>query len=498
MLRLAAEIVVPAVDLRGILVKTARLMLRTMMVALTIAGCSTSSPTAGPATTVSSQAAGPGGSCAVNPATEPMPTVERFDPVPEAGRISVALSGIPSGVVKPGSPPTEVEVTLCNDSAVSYPKVGVVLVLGHCTCAPGGARMARGTVERFDPATGAWIQSDATSEGTGADYLLGFTNVQELPKGKSVTLRYRIALDAKMTSGQGGVSATVVVPDTLAVIGEADLPFAVSTDPAIPSNAPTPTPRQSTLPLKGFSGASGLAADSAGNVYVGDSGNDRVLELTAGSNAQKVLPFTDLKVPKGVAADAAGNVYVADGGHGVVKLAAGSNTQTVLPFTATPTEVAVDDAGGVYVIDGTNKQVVKLAAGADAQVVVPFTGLHHPSSLAVDGAGDVVVIDDDYIADKNIDTYRVLELAAGSNTQTVLPFTGLADPYGAAVDGADTVYVTDNENRQVVKLEAGSNSQTVLPFTGLDAPSGVAVDGAGNVYVFDGGGFGAVVKLAAG
>jgi hypothetical protein len=30
------------------------------------------------------------------------------------------------------------------------------------------------------------------------DYLGGFSNMQELPKGKAVTLRYRIALDASM------------------------------------------------------------------------------------------------------------------------------------------------------------------------------------------------------------------------------------------------------------------------------------------------------------
>ena len=478
--------------------KIARLVLGTMLVAVTIAGCSTSSPTAGPTTTTtSSPAAGPAGSCAVNPATEPMPTVEKFDSVPEVGRISLALSGIPSGVVKPGSPPVEVDVTMCNDSAVAYPKVGVVLVLGHCSCAPGGARMARGTVERFDPATGAWIKSDHASEGTGTDFLEGFANVQEMPKGKSVTLRYRVALDASMTDGQGGVSATVVVPDSLAVIGKANLPFAVSTAPTTPANAPTPSPRQSTLPLKGFSGASGLAADAAGNVYVADTGNNRVLELAAGANAQEVLPFADLKYPNGVAADATGNVYVTDGGnHRVVKLAAGSNAPTVLPFKdISPSEVAVDNAGAVYVIDG--KQVLKLSPGSDAQEAVPFTGLDHPSGLAVDGAGNIVVINRHYIADQDIDEFRVLKLAAGSTTQTELPFTGLADPYGAAVDGADNVYVTDAENRQVVKLEAVSNAQTVLPFTGLAAPSHVAVDGAGNVYVFDGGGFGSVVKLAA-
>jgi hypothetical protein len=110
-------------------VKIARLVLRIAMVALTIAGCSTTSPTAGPTATSSET---PSGSCAVNPATEPMPTVGRLDSVPEVGRISLTLSGVPSGVVKPGSPPTEVGLTLCNDSAVSYPTMGVVLVLAHC------------------------------------------------------------------------------------------------------------------------------------------------------------------------------------------------------------------------------------------------------------------------------------------------------------------------------------------------------------------------------
>lgn len=480
--------------------KIATLVIRTTMVALTIAGCSSSPPTAAPSTTATtSQAAASGGGCAVNPATQPMPTVEQFRAVPEAGRISVTLSGVPSGVVKPGAPPTEVEVALCNDSAVDYPKVGVVLVLGHCTCAPGGARMSRGTVERFDAASGTWIKSDNSAAGTGTDYLMGFENVQDLPKGKAVTLRYRIALNASMTDGQGGVSATVVVPDSLAVIGKADLSFAVSTAETTVSNSPaTPSPRQSTLPLKGFSGAAGLAADAAGNVYVADTGNNRVLELAVGSDAQKVLPFSDLQYPNSVAADKTGNVYVTDGGGRVVKLAAGSTAQTAFPFTAAPpSRVAVDDGGAVYVIDGTNKQVLKLANGSADPTMLPFDGLHDATELTVDGNGDVFVIDDDFDADTAVDHFRVLKLGAGSTTQAELPVTGVGYADGLAVDGAGNVYVGDGDIRQVVKLDAASNAQTVLPFTGLVAPSRVAVDGAGDVYVLDGGGFGSVVKLAA-
>ncbi len=111
---------------------------------------------------------------------------------------SVALSGIPSGTIRPGDPPTEVEVLLCNNSPVDYPKVGVVLVLTRCSCStsPLGSLTAP---PNFDPATASWIKLQHPVIGTGMDYLGGFTDVQELPKGKAVTLQSRIALDAWMT-----------------------------------------------------------------------------------------------------------------------------------------------------------------------------------------------------------------------------------------------------------------------------------------------------------
>ena len=55
-----------------------------------------------------------------------------------------------------------------------------------------------------------------------------------------------------------------------------------------------------------------MAVDTAGDVYVADTGNNRVLKLAAGSSTQTVLPFTGLHDPDGVAVDTAGDVYVAD------------------------------------------------------------------------------------------------------------------------------------------------------------------------------------------
>ena len=63
--------------------------------------------------------------------------------------------------------------------------------------------------------------------------------------------------------------------------------------------------------------------DTAGDLYVADLLNDRVVKLAAGSSTPTVLPFTGLRGPMGVAVDSAGNVYVIDQNDRVLKLPAG-------------------------------------------------------------------------------------------------------------------------------------------------------------------------------
>jgi hypothetical protein len=97
------------------------------------------------------------------------------------------------------------------------------------------------------------------------DYLGGFTDEQPLPKGKTVTLRYRIALDASMTAGKGSVETTVVVPDPLVEIGKADLPFTVLKDSPketpTPSNPPASTSQQSVVPFTGLTYPGSIAVE---------------------------------------------------------------------------------------------------------------------------------------------------------------------------------------------------------------------------------------------
>ena len=273
----------------------------------------------------------------------------------------------------------------------------------------------------------------------------------------------------------GGVVSAVAVVVVVALVSGRDRPSPADRTPA---QAAPQEPTQTVLPFTGLSDPSGVAVSSAGDVYVTDYTNSRVLELAAGSTAQTTLPFVGLRGPNGLAVDASDNVYVADyGNNRVVMLTAGSSNQTVLPLVdlQSPVSVAVDEVGGVYAISLLDNRVVMLAAGSTAQTTLPFVGLSLPVDLAVDDVGSV------YVTDTEND--RVVMLPVGSDAQTVLPFAGLDHPTGVAVDAVGNVYVADTG--RVVMLAAGSTAQTVLPITGLDDPAGVAVDREGGVYVAD-------------
>jgi hypothetical protein len=205
----------------------------TVTVTTTVAAPTSTAPdptaTATPAAPTAAPTAQPAGDCAVSPENWPVPHDEPYGFVPEEYRLSVAMSGIASGTVTPGAPPTEVEVTLCNDTPVDYPSVGVGLVLDNCSCAPVPG-IAKGTVERYDAAAGSWVPVQNPAAGLGMDHLGQFADLGGFPKGRAVTLRYRVALDAAMTDGEGGISATAVTADgSLIQIGDARLPFTVTT-----------------------------------------------------------------------------------------------------------------------------------------------------------------------------------------------------------------------------------------------------------------------------
>ena len=89
-----------------------------------------------------------------------------------------------------------------------------------------------------------------------------------------------------------------------------------------------------------------------------------------------------------------------------------------------------------------------------AQTTVPASGLLGPDGVAVDGAGDVFIVD--------TGNHRVVEVPAGGGAQTTVG-TGLSYPQGVAVDGAGDVFIVDNNNNRVVGLSTIRRDRTRVP-----------------------------------
>ncbi len=154
--------------------------------------------------------------------------------------------------------------------------------------------------------------------------------------------------------------------------------------------------------------------------------------------------------------------------------------QSVIPSTGLNGQygVAVDGGGNVYILDSSHVVKETLAAGNYTQSTVA-TGIVVGFGVAVDGVGNV------YIADTGNNRVLKETLSANGYTQSILA-SGVGYPMGVAVDGSGNVYIADTEGGQVLKetLAAGSYIQSTVA-SGLNYPAGVAVDGSGNVYIAD-------------
>jgi sugar lactone lactonase YvrE len=237
----------------------------------------------------------------------------------------------------------------------------------------------------------------------------------------------------------------------------------------------------------------GVAVDSAGNLFIGDEGNNRVRKVTSG----------------GVISTVAGIGSYGFSGDG------GPATAAQLSY---PGGVAVDSAGNLFIGDSSNNRVRKVTPGGVISTVAgngtygysgdggPATAaqLYHPSGVAVDTAGNLFIADYGNARVRKVTPGGVISTVAGGGTQ------GLGDGgpavsaeldlvYGVAVDSAGDLFIADYGNKRVRKVTPDGVITTVAgngtygysgdggPATAalLYEPSGVAVDTAGNLFITD-------------
>jgi hypothetical protein len=309
---------------------------------------------------------------------------------------------------------------------------------------------------------------------------------------------------------------------------------------------------------------------SDGTVYVSNSGANVVAGLANGATttvAGSLSAFGEhgdggqavnasLYHPGGTAEDAQGDIYIADSGDnvvrevtaaGVIKRIAGSGIAGLgfagpIAFPAAlssldhPQNVAVNAQGDVFIADTYNNRVVKVTPQGQVTAVAgdgvagysgdgrpaAFAELNSPTGVAVDSRGNLYIADSANNVIRRVDAKTGIittvagDFAADKANDGLGGFSGdggpatsaqLNDPQGVAVDGAGDLFIADTFNNAIREVTPAGIISTVVnsasasggaPSAGseksggaptaskLNTPYGVAIDqSTGDLYIAD-------------
>jgi uncharacterized protein (TIGR03437 family) len=238
----------------------------------------------------------------------------------------------------------------------------------------------------------------------------------------------------------------------------------------------------------------GVAVDGQGNLFIADSNNNRVLKVSASgvittlagngtagfSGDGGSATSAQFSQPQYLAADGAGNVFISDTGNNRIRKVSPNGTISTLAGTGAagfagdggpatnaqlqnPQGVAVDEFGSVFIVDALNYRVRKVSSAGIISTVA--------------GTGDNGSFGD-----------------GGSATSAQI-----SGSYGVAVDSAGNLFIADYYNDRIRKVSANGIINTEAGtggiFSGDNGPgpnaqfatvSSVAADGSGNIFIADG------------
>ncbi len=293
----------------------------------------------------------------------------------------------------------------------------------------------------------------------------------------------------------------------------------------------------------------GVVADGAGNIYVADKQNNRIRKFSVGGTistyAGNGVPggggdggaatVASLNQPWGVALDSSGNLYIADSGNnrirkvstaGIISTVAGTGAagysgdggQATDAVLNGPYGIAVDGSGNLYIGDSSNYRVRKVTVSTGVISTIAGTGvsgysgdggngtsaaLGYPCGVSVDSSSNVYVADAVNGRIRMVNSGGIITTVAGTGT---LGYSGdggaatsaeLKYPYAVVAGSSGTFYIADTNNLRIRMVSGGTittiagtgtsgyNGDNAATSTNLSYPEGVAVDVSGNVYIAD-------------
>ncbi|MEO6922992.1 MAG: IPT/TIG domain-containing protein, partial [Bryocella sp.] len=251
---------------------------------------------------------------------------------------------------------------------------------------------------------------------------------------------------------------------------------------------------------------SGSTATVLGSTLLSATGTGSLVAFPATTTVTNVgAGFND---PNGLAVDGNGNVFVADYPP-IDPLSPGPNTTGINEVVAVngmvtsssavipvgsgfngPTSVTVDGNGNVFVADFRNSAVKEIVAvngvvTSASTVNTVGSGFDHAEGVAVDGSGNV------FVADRNNNEVKQIVAVNGvvtSSSVVNVVGSGFDNPYDVVVDAVGNVFVADGNNDSVKEIFAVNgivtSASTVKAVGGsFPGPVAVAVDLIGHVFV---------------
>ncbi|MCI5221049.1 MAG: hypothetical protein D3914_18100, partial [Candidatus Electrothrix sp. LOE2] len=192
-----------------------------------------------------------------------------------------------------------------------------------------------------------------------------------------------------------------------------------------------------------ISGPAAVAIDQAGNIFIADSGNNRIRKVDV----------------VGIITTVAGNGSEGYNGDNILATEAGLNS---------PYGVAVDQAGNIFIADTNNHRIRKVDVDGIITTVAgngsegyngdngPATdaSLRSPRAMAVDQVGNIFIADTDNNRIRKVDVVGIITTVAGNgskedyNGDNILATdANLLRPGAVAIDQDGNIFIAANYNR---------------------------------------------------